>query len=400
MLINYILSTFQNKEEELLLNSGNLLFTTTDTEYSRRQIVTINMHNSTDHELVIPNECPNEPFDVLRYENNEWIQKEVNPELNCDKAQDIVLEPNEEIKIPYTNWNNNLFSELGRFKIDFTGEINGEIKTISTNEFIIVKEGLFRQFWVGVFYRPIYNGLIFFTSVLPWHSLGLAIMLLTIIIRTILLIPSQKAMKAQKRMQDIQPRLEKIKQKHKGDQQRIAAETMAVWKEAKVNPMGSCLPMLLQFPFLIAIFYVVRDGLNPDNVYLFYSQYEAFTLTDISTYFLGLNLLENNTYALPLVIGGLQFLQMKLTMAKNAKKKTKKDKKDKEKKNEMAMATGTMTYIMPVMIAVFTASLPAGVGIYWGTSTLYAIIQQIFVNKDGGSTSANEPKVRVISPKN
>lgn len=398
LLINYILSTFQNKEEDLLLNSGNLLFTTTNTEYSRRQIVTINMHNSTDQEITIPNQCPGEPFEVFRYENNSWAQKEVNPELNCEKAQDIVLAPNEEIKIPYTNWNHGLFEEMGRFKIDFTGTINEEIKTISTNEFLVVKEGILKQLWIGLFYRPIYNGLIFFTAVLPWHSLGLAIMLLTIIIRTILLVPSQKAMKAQKKMQDIQPRLEKIKEKYKGDQQKIAAETMAVWKEAKVNPMGSCLPMLMQFPFLIAIFYVVRDGLNPDNVYLFYTQYQNFALHDISIHFLGLNLLENSTYILPLIIGGLQFFQMKLTMAKNAKKEKNKDNKD--KKNEMAMATGTMTYIMPVMIAVFTASLPAGVGIYWGTSTLYAIIQQIFVNKEGSTASENEPKVRVISPKN
>jgi len=223
---------------------------------------------------------------------------------------------------------------------------------------------------------------------MPNHDIGLAIILLTLIIRTILLIPSQKAMKAQKRMQDVQPRLEKIKEKYKGDQQKIAMETMALWKEAKVNPMGSCLPLLLQLPFLIGIFYVVQDSLNPDNTYLLYKTYENFALSDISHTFFGIiDLSKPNLYVLPIIIGGLQFIQMKLSMG------------DSSPKGEMASASKIMIYLMPVMIAVFTASLPAGVGFYWGTSTLYGIIQQIFVNK-GKSTHKkddNEPTVKVIT---
>ncbi|MEK7085452.1 MAG: YidC/Oxa1 family membrane protein insertase, partial [Patescibacteria group bacterium] len=245
---------------------------------------------------------------------------------------------------------------------------------------------------IGLFYRPIYNGLIFFTYIVPGHGLGWAIILLTIIIRTILLVPSQKAMKSQRRMQDLQPRLSKIKEEFKGDQQRIASETMALWKEAKINPLSSCLPILMQFPFLIALFYVIQSGLNPDNTYLLYSQYSGFSLTDINTNFLNiLDLTKANLYVLPLVIGGLQFIQMKLAMAKNKKA-------DDGKRNEMAIAGSMMTYIMPVMIAVFTASLPAGVGIYWGASTIYGIIQQLVVNKGGIKKDPNEPTVKVINP--
>jgi YidC/Oxa1 family membrane protein insertase len=391
MIISYILSSCQNKEEALTTNDGNLSFTTTDTEYSRRQTVTVKIKNNTTETITIPNECPGEPFSVYRYEGNEWIEKAATPELNCEEAKDIVLKSGEDVKIAYENWNNALFSEMGRFKIDFTTTLNGEEKTISTNEFIIVKENILKQLWVGILYRPIYNTLIFLASVIPGHDIGLAIILLTIIVRTILLVPSQKSMKSQKKMQEIQPRLEKIKEKYKGDKQKIAMETMAVWKEAKVNPMGSCLPILLQFPFLIALFYVVKGGLNPDNAYLLYSQYSNFQLHDINVNFLGiLDLTKINLYVLPLVIGGLQFIQMKLSMAKKGPKK--------EEKKEMAMATSTMTYIMPVMIAVFTASVPAGVGIYWGTSTIYGIIQQLFVNKGGSDKKdPKEPTVRVIN---
>jgi len=390
LAINYVMQSCVNKEDELLVSSGNLLFTTTDTEYSRRQIVTVNIENNTKEAIIIPNECPSEPFSIFRYENNDWVQKTSTPVLDCENSKEITLKPGEDMKIPYSSWNHNLFSEMGRFRIEFQTEIEGEEKIFTTNEFLVVKEGIFRQLWIGLFYRPIYNALIFLTSITPSHSLGLAIILLTLIIRTILLIPSQKAMKSQRKMQEVQPRLQKIKEKYKGDQQKIAAETMAIWKEAKVNPFGSCLPLLLQFPFLIAVFYVVQSGLNPDNVYLFYSEYSNFSLQDINTNFFGiLELTKANVYVLPLVIGGLQFIQMKLAMARKTKKNDKKS-------DEMAMATNMMIYIMPVMIAVFTASLPAGVGIYWGTSTLYGIVQQLFVNKGGGK-DPNEPTVKVIS---
>lgn len=395
----YLMQSCQNKEDKLLISSGNLLFTTTDNEYSRRQIVTVEIRNSTEETIVIPNECPNEPFTVYRYENNDWVQKTSSPALNCENAQDITLEPNQEGKIPYESWNNALFSEMGRFKIELTTQIAGEEKTFTTNEFVVAREGMLRQLWIGAFYRPIYNALIFLVYLMPMHDLGLAIILLTILIRTLLLIPSHKAMKSQKRMQELQPRLSKIKEKYKDDKQKIAMETMTAYKEAKVSPVGSCLPMLLQLPFLIALFYAIRGGINPDNIYLLYKPYVNFGLENINVNFFNiLDLTKNNVYVLPLVIGGLQFIQMKLSMAKAAAKKAS-ESSEKSKKSEMIMATNTMTYVMPVMIAVFTASLPAGVGIYWGTSTLYGIIQQIFINKDGGSKDKGEATVKVISSK-
>jgi YidC/Oxa1 family membrane protein insertase len=85
---------------------------------------------------------------------------------------------------------------------------------------------------------------------------------------------------------------------------------------------------------------------------------------------------------------------MKLSFRKNAKKQ---QEGQAPVKNEMAIANNMMTYVMPVMIAVFTASLPAGVGIYWGTSTTYGIIQQLFVNKGGKKKDTEEPTVRVIN---
>lgn len=395
IVLNWVINTFVGPKVEVPEGDGSVILETTKDEYSKVQTVTVKIENNTNENLTIPSECPNEPFDVYRYVKNEWVQQTVSPNLHCEDVKDIVIKPGKKATILYNNWNNALFSKMGRFKISFKTTIEGEEKTIESPQFTVVKEGIFKQLWMGVFYKPIYNGLIFLTKTLPGHPLGWAIILLTLIIRLILLGPSHKALASQKKMQDIQPKLEKIKQKYKGDQQKIAAETMAIWKESNVSPMGSCLPVLLQFPFLIAIFYVIKEGLNPDNAYLLYVQYQNFTLNDINTAFLGLDLTKPNAYVLPLIIGGLQFVQMKLSLAKGAKKKDKDE--NTHKKDEMATAQNMMIYFMPVMIAVFTASLPAGVGIYWGTSTLFGIAQQVFVNKGTSKPSKSEATVRVIN---
>jgi len=391
LVINFIFTSFQDKDDHLN-ESGSIILTSTKDNYAKTSTVTLSLSNNTEENLVIPNECPGEPLNVYRYEKNEWIQKTANPELDCSGKTDLTITPNSKANIAYDNWSHALFSEMGRYKIEFTTTIEGKEKIIATPEFIVEQEGVFKQLGMGLFYKPIYNGLIYLTSVMPGYDLGFAIIILTIIIRTILLVPSHKAMLAQKKLQSIQPKLEKIKEKYKNDQQRIATETMAVWKEAKVNPFGSCLPLLLQFPFLIALFYVIKGGLNPDKAHLLYTTYENFQLTDVNVLFLGiLNLTKADIIVLPVLVGGLQFLQMKLAMNKTPNKST---------NNEMAMATNMMTYILPIMIGVFTASLPAGVGLYWGASTAYAIVQQIFINRSKVSTTPNdEPEVRVIEVK-
>lgn len=394
MVVNYVFQSCQGQNSQTVVNDGNLIFTSTSTEFSRRDVITVDLLNHSKDTITIPNECPGEPFNVYRFENNDWVKKTANPKLDCSKTKEVKLIPGQDLKIAYTNWNNALFNDMGRFKISFTTTINKELKTFTTNEFTVTKEGIINQLFTGLFYRPIYNGLIFLAALIPNHDLGFAIIILTLLIRTILLVPSQKAMKSQRRMQDLQPRLNKIKEQHKGDQARIASETMAVWKEAKISPMSSCLPILLQFPFLIALFYVIRNGLNPDNAFMFYGQYSHFSLSDISVNFFGiLDLTTPNVYILPLIIGGLQFVQMKLAMSK-----TKSAKSDGKEKNEMALAGNMMTYVMPVMIAIFTASVPAGVGIYWGTSTSYGIIQQLIVNKGARKKNSDETTVRVINP--
>lgn len=385
LLIFIILFTqFQKPNKEYLeqLNQGKISILTQKESYNRGKEVKAIIQNNTDKEIVLPKRCPLPPLEVYIHQNGKFQPIEKEAKIDCTNISEIKILPHEKEEVSFKNWNNAIFLKLSRYQLNLNIKINDKEETFNSNEFIVNKESIIGYIWKTFLYRPIYNVLIFFTSVLPYHSLGLAIILLTILIRTILLIPSQKALRSQKKLQQVQPKLEAIKKKYKDNQQKIGEETMRIWKEHKVNPFGSCLPMLLQFPVLIGLFYVIRDVTIPDNTYLLYSPLQNFPIEQISVNFLRIfDLTKNNVYILPLIVGGLQFLQMKLQFA--LKKSKEKEEKKKEAK-EMAVMNNVMTYFMPVMIAVFTASVPAGVGLYWGTSTLYGIGQQIVVNREGG----------------
>jgi YidC/Oxa1 family membrane protein insertase len=382
LFISLIFQLFAGKKPAPITSDKPIVFVTSKNEYATGKIVELKIYNNTEKRLTFKNSCPNEPFTVLYTSLTEPVIVSHKTEMDCTKqtdpsTKDIVINPKSSTLIRYIYWSNALFNQLGEYKIvaDFT--LAGEKIRVESNEFNFVERGILGKTWVNFIYRPMYNALIFLIDVAPQKSLGIAIILLTLIIRLILFLPSQKALKAQKRMAEIQPKLNAIKEKYKDNQQKMAEETMKIWKENKVNPMGSCLPLIIQFPILIALFYVIQDGLNPDKATLLYSFLNTFDFTNIQTIFLNiLPLTAKNIIVLPLIIGGLQFIQLKLTMVKN-----KTEKKKGAAMDQAQSVQNMMLYFMPVMIAVFTASLPAGVGLYWGTSTLFGIAQQIYVNK-------------------
>lgn len=377
-----LFDVFNKKSVEEAPPKGEFVIQTTRNEFKQGKPVAITLFNNSEHTVTLPGECPGEPFTIVYLGGTGEEKREASPEISCEEAGDIVLESGAKKSVEYTYWSNALFDDTGRYRIEADVALGDLTRVIRSNEFTVTQRGAFGKFWITAIYQPIYNVLIALINWAPGKNLAFAIILLTIIIRLILLIPSQRAMVAQRKMQEIQPQLDKIRKQYAGNQERIAQETMTIWKEHKVNPLGSCLPILIQFPILIALFYVIRSGLNPDNAILLYESLADFKFGDIDPHFLGMDLTKLNTIVLPLIVGGLQFAQMKLAEAKNEKHGKKEKKQDKKPAgNEMQMATKMMTYVMPVMIAVFTASIPAGVGVYWGTSTIFGIGQQLIVNK-------------------
>src|SRR6056297_1505967 len=121
-----------------------------------------------------------------------------------------------------------------------------------------------------VFKEPIFNLLVFLYNYLSFGDLGIAIILLTIIIRLIFLPLSQKSIKSQKSLQELQPKIEKLKKEYGNDKEKLGKAMMDLYKEHKVNPFSSCLPLLVQLPFFIAIVEIFRAGLKEESLKLVY----------------------------------------------------------------------------------------------------------------------------------
>jgi YidC/Oxa1 family membrane protein insertase len=334
--------------------------------------VTIGIQNNTTSDISLPANCPKNPLTVEIFRNGEWITKEATTEAECTPESQLVLSAGKTLSVSYHKWNWQLFDEEGRYRISMKVTLDDKEKEYY-HELDISKPGFLWSLWNETFHKPILNTLIYLVSVIPHKNLGWGIILLTLLIKILLLGPNHKALKAQRQMQQVQPQLDALKLKYKDQPQKLAEETMQIWKKYKVSPMNSCLPMLIQFPVLIALFYVVKDGLGSINPAFLYTRFASFDLTAIDPTFLGLiDLTKANPIVLPIIIGSLQFAQMKLSLGKV---------KNQPSDSPMAGMSKMMIYFMPLMIAVFTASVPAAVGLYWGTSTLFGIGQQLVVNK-------------------
>ena len=175
-------------------------------------------------------------------------------------------------------------------------------------------------------------------------------------------------------MQLLQPKIEALKKRYESDRERLHQETVKLWKEEGINPFSSFLPMLFQFPILIGLFFVIRDGsLLELSQHLLYAPYKDLPWT-FGTTFLWMDLTKPNITVFPLLLAALQFIQMKLSFRKAEIKK--------EGKIEgQELQQKVMLYALPLMIGFFAFQFPAAVSLYWGVSTLFAIGQQMVVNR-------------------
>ncbi|HMB26389.1 MAG TPA: YidC/Oxa1 family membrane protein insertase [Patescibacteria group bacterium] len=242
-----------------------------------------------------------------------------------------------------------------------------------------------------VLYEPIYNFLIFLYNTVPGNDIGLAIIVLTVCIKLVLLPLSWQAVKSQKVMQELQPKLEKIKKQYKDDKEKIAAETMKLYRDQKVNPLSSCLPLLLQFPFLIAVYQAFRVGLTTENFDLLYPFVQ--NPGHIDTLAFGIIDMAVPSLALAILAGAGQYLQTQMLSSKKPKMKSKGAKDE----SVMANMNKSMQYFMPFMTILIGMSLPAGLTFYWFLTTILTTLQQKLVFK---KTKNSDDKAEVIPPKN
>jgi len=235
-------------------------------------------------------------------------------------------------------------------------------------------------FTIGI-YEPLFNGLLFLQKIIPGHDLGLSIIILTLIIKALLYIPSLSAIRSSRQMQMLQPRLKEIQTKYKDKKDVLAQEQMKLYKESKINPLSSCLPLLIQIPFFIALYQVFINGLKIDqngilasnelsHVYPFLRGY--YEQTAIHTMFLGwVDLAAKHNIYLAIIAGATQFWQTKMLAAP-------KEPKIKEARDEsITSATNKqMTYLLPAFTAYIAYTFPAGLALYWAAQAVFTIIQQ------------------------
>lgn len=248
------------------------------------------------------------------------------------------------------------------------------------------------QIFTTIFYQPILNLLVFLYNIVPGNDIGLAIILLTIVIKLIFLPLSRKSIKSQKSLQELQPKIDELKKKYAGNKEELGRATMKLYQEHKINPFSSCLPLLIQLPFLWAVFRVFRDGLangSLDLVYPFISRPE--TINAISLGFLDLS---QPNWVLAILAGAAQFWQAKMMTTKKASIKSPGAKDE----NMAAVMNKQMLYFMPALTVFIGLSLPGGLTLYWFLTTILTALQQVFIfkkdlNDQGKGDSPGENKI-------
>ena len=228
------------------------------------------------------------------------------------------------------------------------------------------------QIYNAILYQPLFNLLIFFYNLVPAHDLGLAIILLTIFIKAILWPFFAQSMRAQKVMQNLQPKLDELKAKYKGNQEKLGPAIMELYKTEKVNPLSSCFPMLIQMPFLIAVYQDFSKGIASNSLNLVYS----FLANPgyLNTMALGFLDLSRPSHALAILAGLAQFWQSRQLMARNKNVQA-------STNNKANAINQQMMYIFPVITVVIGWGLPSGLTFYWLLFTLLGVLQQHFVFK-------------------
>ncbi|KKU72921.1 MAG: Membrane protein insertase, YidC/Oxa1 family [Parcubacteria group bacterium GW2011_GWA2_47_26] len=232
----------------------------------------------------------------------------------------------------------------------------------------------------AIFLKPVFNALIGLYNVVG--DMGLAILLLTIGTRLLILPVTLQTLRSQKALQDLQPKINALKEKYKGDRQGLAKATMELYKTEKVNPASSCLPMLIQLPIFIALYQALTVGLKSEGMHLLYGFVN--NPGTISSLAFGFFDLAKANFVVAVLAGLSQFWQTAMLSRHKPKNKIPGSKDE----AMLGMMNKQMLYVMPAFTVVIGASLPAGVILYWLVTNLLTIIQQyVFLR----------PKLKAIS---
>lgn len=192
------------------------------------------------------------------------------------------------------------------------------------------------------------------------NNYAIAIILFTVVIKLVLLPLTFKQIKQTKKMQELQPKIKELQEKYKNDKEKLNIKMMELYKEYKVNPIGGCLPMLIQLPILFGLFGALRQP----EVYVFPNNPELLEKATSASFLWLPNLVDPDPIILPVIAAISTYLSMN-TM----------------NKGEQPQAMKTMNMILPLMILWWGRSFPAGLTLYWVISNLFQMAQQYLLPK-------------------
>ncbi|MFA5355203.1 MAG: YidC/Oxa1 family membrane protein insertase [Candidatus Paceibacterota bacterium] len=233
-----------------------------------------------------------------------------------------------------------------------------------------------------ILYEPLFNILVLLYEYIPGRDFGVAVIVLTLIIRFLLYPLMMKSIRSQKIMAELQPKIKEIQEKYKDDKEKQTKEMMDLYKREKFNPFGGCLPLLLQLPILLALYRVFWSGLTDGAMTHLYSFVPNPGVID--PFFLGILDLSAPNTVMAVIAGVAQFFQTK-TMNKISAVS--------DNKNQLAgLMQKQMVYFFPIFTVIILFNLPSAIGLYWIITALFSVWQQKLVfkkNNDQGTVKTN-----------
>jgi len=233
-----------------------------------------------------------------------------------------------------------------------------------------------------LFYQPTLNALLWIHQAIPGADFGVAIVLLTVAVRTLLIPVAKQGIQSQAALQRIQPELKTFRKKYKSDPQQLTKETLALYKREGIHPFSGFVPILIQLPVIFALIRVIntvfpRNGtFDPaaiaGDLYGFVAAPEILEVTGL---FGAIPDLTAQSVVLAVLAGAAQFIQGRLMFH------TRPQAASQETDMQRAMRT-QMLYIFPVLTVFIAASLPAAFALYWFTATAFAAVQQVLTFRD------------------
>lgn len=230
----------------------------------------------------------------------------------------------------------------------------------------------------SVFYNPIYNALVALVALVPGSDVGVAIIILTILIRLILLPLSLSAARTQRVIKELEPKIKELKEKHKGDREKEAVETLALYRESQVNPFASVVTVFIQIPVLLALYFVfLYEPFTTVNTALLY----AFTPTPasdaISLEFLGILSVMSKSIVLAVLAGITQYFQATLALQGTLKNAPSTGMQG----DFQRVLQAQLKYVFPFIIGTISYTTSGAIALYFITTNLAGALQEWYVRR-------------------